>query len=102
MNEETVTDKRLPLFLMIAAFVSAAIFSFTASEGLREVCQVLFAECLGLALILFGVSNNRGGRVGGKRTYVYRDKNPRIFHALLYLKFFVPGIILLVAGLWIL
>ena len=99
-TEDHVTSERLPIVLSLAAVGSAVLFSFTDSPAVSDVSQSLFAMCRGLALVLWGFSARRKGHIRGKNTRVYQEKNPTVFTALVFGKFFIPGFVMLAAGLW--
>lgn len=104
MNNASGEDQNkilwLPISLAVVAFVNAYLYSTYQDPNIKKYCPMLFGTCLGLALILWGTSELRAGKIKGKRAYVYREKSPLIFNLLLFGKRFIPGIIMLLAGIW--
>jgi hypothetical protein len=90
----------LPILLTVMAFGSAYLYSSYENALIQEYSPVVFALSLGLALVLWGVSELKSGKIRGKRRYIYQKDNPALFKIILSIKRFVPGIIMILAGIW--
>ena len=89
------------MLLAIAAFAAAAAFSALDDARLRRVAAALFALCLGIALVLWGVEGVERGRIRGRRVTVRRDDHPLAFWGIVVLARLVPGVAMIAAGFWV-
>lgn len=85
---------------MLGVVLSAIAFPNMQSSGQQQLAAGLFALCLGGALLFWGGDSQREGRVRGRRVYFYREQSPRMFWIMLCARNYLPGVIMLAAGLW--
>jgi hypothetical protein len=85
---------------MAVSFLSAWIFSITNVESTKAYSAGSFGLSLGSALCIWGIEEYREKRIRGTRVYVSSSESPILFATLLALKRFVPGIIMVFAGIW--
>ena len=99
-NSEKNRLDRLAMVLAIVAFLTALLFTVSSAPVVQNYGPFLFGFCLGLALILWGRSEQQAGRIKGKSTYVYKSRQPVLFNLFLFIKRFGPGLAMLLAGIW--
>lgn len=99
-KDKDKSSNRLPMMLAVAAFSSAWVYSETESATLKQAIPVLFGLCLGLALVLWGIADFRDGTIRGRNRTIRRQEYPRTFLAMALVKRFLPGVVMMLAGLW--
>ena len=87
---------------MAVAVLSAYIYSNTNAESGKVNSASSFGISLGAALCIWGIEEYREKKIRGVRVYVNASDSPLLFGTLLALKRFVPGIIMIAAGTWLL
>ena len=90
----------LAVTLAMVAFAAAFLFTVSQVPLVQRYGPFVFGLCLGLALLVWGRSEQLAGRIRGARTYVYQSRQPGLFKLLLMMKRFGPGTAMLVAGIW--
>lgn len=93
-------ERWAPWLFTLVAFANALLYSNSDSAAVQQYCPVLFAFSLGSALVLWGNSAQAHGVVRGARVKVHRVDNPLVFKCLLFGKFYIPGVIMMLATLW--
>jgi|GEM_PF-2844996 len=88
------------MILAVVAFAAAFLFTVSQAPMVQSYGPFLFGFCLGLALIIWGRSEQLAGRIKGKGTYIYKSRQPELFRLFLLIKRFGPGSAMLVAGIW--
>ena len=90
----------LPWASIAISFFSGYCFSTTESESTKALAAGGLGFFLGITLCLWGLEEYRDERIRGVRTYVKRSESPILFATLLAFKRFIPGAIMVVAGMW--
>lgn len=91
---------RLAFVSFGCAVLCALAFHWSEDEPGRRLAAGSFGSFLGAALCLFGLEEKREGRIRGRRTRVERREHPVLFHVLLAGTRWLPGVAMLVAGVW--
>lgn len=79
---------------------SAVCYGTLPDPLIQRYSPFLFGLLLGLALLAWGRSEQLNGKIRGARVYIHREAQPGLFNVALIGKRYLPGAIMLAAGIW--
>ena len=91
----------IPWVLITVAFAAAFAYANVEQGDGQRYAAGLFGAALGAALLLWGISELKQGRIRGKRVHVHRTETPLVFGLLLIGTRIAPGVVMLGAAIWV-